>query len=179
MDGQLERQPAAEQQRPVQQQHAARPEHRVRRAGGPVGGGVPERGQHPSAAARVERGEDLAQQGAVVQPEVVEGVGVVPPVLQAQRGGAQEVGGGDPQHGVPAQPERVDQGVREGARTGGGRPVHGDPHPGGAALGDVRGPVGDQRGQPLRGDRFGPHPVVLLFCQVDYIARELTNPYQG
>jgi hypothetical protein len=93
MNGQVERQPAAEQERAVEHQHAARAQVHVAGPNGPVGLDVPQRRQHAAGAARTERIEDLPRQGAHVEPIRVESRRVGAALLEPQRSGPEEVTG--------------------------------------------------------------------------------------
>ena len=84
MDAQVEGKPVPEQQRPVHDEHRAVRQPLIRTACGAVGHRVPEVGQHTSAAARLQRAEDLAPERAGVEPPAVVRVGITLPVLVSQ-----------------------------------------------------------------------------------------------
>jgi hypothetical protein len=88
---------------------------------------VPQRGQVHPRPAGAERVEYLTRERPDVEPVGVAGVGVGPPVFEAQRRRAVETGRRD-DGGRAAEPwESLGDGVGEPARRGGVGAVDGDP----------------------------------------------------
>jgi hypothetical protein len=127
VDGDVEGQAGAQQQRAVQEQHPAGRQRDGPAAGGPVGARVPEVGQHEARAALVQRGQYFPGQCGQVEPVLVERVRVGPPLLEPHRRRPQEPVGGHGQCRVAAYPQRVDQRGRQPVGAGRRRAVDADP----------------------------------------------------
>lgn len=84
------------------------------------------------------------------------------PVLQAQRGGAEETAGSDDEGGTAADPQRLGDPLGEVAGTGGGGTVEGDACPGTAVGGfQVEQALGEPVAEPVPSDRFQSHPPMM------------------